>query len=118
VLQFQRLVEDREIAGRGEVAPPDRGGDGLVGANDPAGDDLVSLSGAFLAAGAASVLASLWEVDDLAATALMRRFYRHLATEPDRALALARTQRELLAAGGRIGSPRNWASFVLVGAAR
>ena len=63
------------------------------------------------------VEASLWEVDDRATTVLMRRFYRHLA-DTDAASALARAQRELLAGGGELARPINWASFELYGAAR
>jgi len=83
----------------------------------PAGDDLVSLTSAFLRAGAASVVASLWDVGDGDASELMRRFYGHLR-DSDKAGALARAQREMLASGGAYATPRAWASFILVGDAR
>ncbi len=48
--------------------------------NAPAGDDWVSLTRAFLSAGADNVVASLWRVEDLATATLMDEFYRELGT--------------------------------------
>jgi len=79
----------------------------------PAGDDFVGLTRAFLFAGSASVLASLWEVDDLSTLRLMRSFYRHLE-KSGKATALAEAQRALRT--GRYRHPYFWAPFVLVGA--
>jgi len=83
-------------------------------ADVPAGDDWVGLVRAFLHAGAAHVVATLWRVDDWATEALMERFYEGLATgaEPARALALA--QRALVGAAAT-AHPRYWAGFVAVG---
>jgi hypothetical protein len=44
------------------------------------GDDINSLSRAFLYAGSPSVVASLWSVDDDATGEVMVAFYRHLKT--------------------------------------
>lgn len=59
-------------------------------------DEVGSLAGGFLAAGATGVVATLWPVDDLACALLFIRFYRVLlnedgsrATDPPVALALA-----------------------------
>jgi len=41
----------------------------------PVGDEFVSLNRAFLAAGSASVMATLWQVEDRASVSLMKRFY-------------------------------------------
>jgi CHAT domain-containing protein/Tfp pilus assembly protein PilF len=82
-------------------------------ADVPAGDDFVGLTRAFLYAGSPSVLASLWEVDDLSTLRLMRSFYRHLE-KSGKACALAEAQRELRT--GRYRHPYFWAPFVLVGA--
>ncbi len=86
-------------------------------ADVPAGDDWVGLSRAFLHAGAARVVATLWSVEDRATGALMEEFYRGLAAgaEPERALAEA--QRELLRLPAT-GHPFHWAGFVVVGGAR
>ena len=83
-------------------------------ADVPAGDDLVGLTRAFLFAGSASVLASLWEVDDRSGALLMGNFYRALRSE-DKAQALAEAQRYLLRHGGHYAHPYFWAPFILVG---
>ncbi len=77
-------------------------------------EGLVSgLPRAFLHAGAARVLVSLWEVEDRSTRDLMVLFYRGLL---DRALpparALQEAQRTLRQAGRR---PNQWAGFVLLG---
>jgi len=83
----------------------------------PAGDDFVGLTRAFLLAGSTSVMATLWEVDDLSTVNLMNNFYRRLE-EPginrDKAVALAEAQRALLASS-TYKHPYYWAPFVLVG---
>lgn len=83
----------------------------------PAGDEFVSLTRAFLQAGSASVLATLWEVDDRSTIELMKDFYRRLE-EPgainDKAVALAEAQRALRSSS-RYGHPYFWAPYVLVG---
>ena len=79
------------------------------------GEGVLGLSRAFLAAGAHSVVVSLWSVNDRSTAALMSTFYRELLAHGaarDRALATAR--RELLAAPAT-RSPFYWAPFVLVG---
>lgn len=80
----------------------------------PAGDDWVGLSQAFLTAGAARVIATLWPVQDQASAQLMQQFYRvyRLGDDPGRALAAA--QRALLVAPAT-ASPYYWAGFQLVG---
>jgi CHAT domain-containing protein len=83
-------------------------------AEDPAGDDLVGLTRAFLAAGSDAVLATLWEVNDLSTLRLMRRFYRSLPGA-GRAASLALAQRSLCRASDRFRHPYFWAPFVLVG---
>src|SRR5213592_921066 len=52
-------------------------------ADVPAGDDWVGLTRAFLHAGAANVVATLWAVDDWATAALMERFYEGYAPGHD-----------------------------------
>src|SRR6185436_2148025 len=83
-------------------------------ADVPAGDDLVGLTRAFLFAGAPSVLASLWEVNDRSAGVLMHSFYGRLG-HTDKATALAEAQRGLRARRGPYAHPYYWGSFVLVG---
>jgi CHAT domain-containing protein len=83
----------------------------------PAGDELVGMTRAFLSAGSTSVMATLWEVDDLSSVRLMQRFYTHLndaAAGSDKALALARAQREFRA-NDQLAHPYYWAPFIVVG---
>jgi CHAT domain-containing protein len=76
-----------------------------------ANTDLGSLAQAFLIAGASTVVATLWTVDDNAAADIAERFYRHmrLAASPDEALALA--QRETIASRNGLG----WAAYTVSG---
>jgi CHAT domain-containing protein len=55
-------------------------------------DEAISLSTAFLAAGSASVVATLWPIDDLATAILMTRFYEELGGGADAPAALRRAQ--------------------------
>lgn len=78
------------------------------------GDELVGLQRAFLYAGSAAVLTTLWKVDDRATFLLMREFYDHLpARGPPEALRQA--QRAVLA---EFPHPFAWAAFGLTGAPR
>jgi tetratricopeptide (TPR) repeat protein len=86
-------------------------------ADVPAGDDWVGLSRAFLNAGAANVVATLWPVEDRASAELMERFYERFTVGADPAAALAEAQRALLAAPAT-AHPFYWAGFVSVGGAR
>jgi CHAT domain-containing protein/Tfp pilus assembly protein PilF len=101
--------------GIGEI----RGGEGIIG-----------LTRAFQYAGARSVLASLWRVDDEATAELMQRFYRHLRAgkakdEALRAAQLELIRRPLRVPDGRGGwternaaAPYFWAALQLVGDGR
>jgi tetratricopeptide (TPR) repeat protein len=83
------------------------------------GEEVLSLSWAFLAAGASAVLASLWPVEDSAVVWIMAAFYSALRQHGDAALALAQVQRELIAAYSEddsVTGPTGWGSFVLTGA--
>ena len=79
------------------------------------GDDVVGLTRAFLAAGAPSVLTTLWPIDDEASAALVTAFYRHLRN-PGTGLAAALRAAQLeVAREERWSSPYYWAGFVLHG---
>lgn len=82
-------------------------------ADVPAGDDWVGLTRAFLHAGARSVVATLWAVEDGSTAALMERFYEEYSrgAAPDRALAVA--QRALLERRAT-AHPFHWAGVAVV----
>ncbi|HEX2645355.1 MAG TPA: CHAT domain-containing protein, partial [Thermoanaerobaculia bacterium] len=93
-----------------------RGGEGIIG-----------LTRAFQYAGARSVLASLWRVEDEATAELMQRFYRHLKAGKPKDEALRAAQIELIRSpihipngrGGQtertVAAPYFWAALQLVG---
>ena len=96
---------------------------GAVG-SIPAGHDLVSLPRAFLSAGAARVVVSLWRVEDESTGLLMQEFYQNLIVPqdapPDKplfSLALNQAQRARIEAGRRDGKnhPFFWAAFYHTG---
>jgi CHAT domain-containing protein/Flp pilus assembly protein TadD len=80
----------------------------------PAGDEWVGLNQAFLAAGAPSVLASLWAIDDRASGRFMADFYRNLLEGRGKAWALAQTQKQYLR-NPTLRHPFYWAAFTLTG---
>lgn len=76
---------------------------------------MMTLSGAFLHAGAERVLSSLWKIDDSATAQFMKIFYRELLgnqKSPSAALRIAQTE---LARNPRWESPYYWGAFVLHG---
>jgi len=77
-----------------------------------AGDELLSLARGFLHAGARSVLAANWPIDDRSARRMMRAFYG--SYQPDGAASALRTA--MLAEMAHHGHPYHWASFTLMGA--
>ena len=76
------------------------------------GDELLGLPREFLAAGASSVVASLWEVEDEATTLLMLNFYSNLGKKNKRD-ALREAQREVKKKHPK--DPFYWAAFYLTG---
>lgn len=81
---------------------------------DIRGEGLVGLTRGFIYAGASSVVASLWTVQDRATRNLMTRFFRkHLHQGLSASTAFHEAQREM-AADDRY-SPYHWAGFVFQG---
>jgi CHAT domain-containing protein len=79
------------------------------------GEGLVGLTRGFMHAGAQRIVASLWQVDDLATSQLMEGFYRRMLKEklaPATALRLAQID---MSRQKRWSSPFYWAGFVLQG---
>ena len=94
--------------------------------NDPSlPDEAMSLAAGFLAAGAATVVASLWPVPDAPTAALMAAFHEALRAGASPAHALGHAQGAM--AAGRLAdasawedwrSPYYWAGFIALGASR
>ena len=81
------------------------------------GEGVVGTTRAFMAAGAQSVLVSLWPVNDRSTAELMALFYRRvLRGRAARGMALAAAKRALIASRAT-RAPFYWAPFVLVGQA-
>jgi CHAT domain-containing protein/tetratricopeptide (TPR) repeat protein len=76
------------------------------------GDDMVGLNRAFIYAGAPTVIASLWTVDDESTGYLMKSFYTHLKQGRGKAEALQAAQSDTRK---KYPHPHDWASFVLTG---
>lgn len=80
------------------------------------GDEQLGLGRAFLAAGASSLVMSLWPVEDNATNELMQLYYRHLLKGDGKAQALRDAQCSLLHRASSIYThPYFWAAFRLVG---
>ena len=78
------------------------------------GGGVVGNARAFLAAGARSVLVSLWAIDDEATMVFMKSFYQHL-TEGKTASAAVQESMRFLRESKEFSEMRYWASFQLIG---
>ena len=79
------------------------------------GEGLVGLTRAFMYAGATTVVASLWKVDDEATAELMKRFYTEMLQNrktPDEALRIAQNSVRQIPDWS---APHFWAGFTLQG---
>lgn len=79
------------------------------------GEGFVGLTRGFMYAGARSVLASLWKVDDEATAELMSHFYHAMLIEGLPPPAALRKAKQAMQADPRWGHPFFWAAFVLQG---
>jgi CHAT domain-containing protein len=86
---------------------------------DIMGEGLIGLTRAFMHAGAARVLVSLWDVNDEATAELITRFYtRLLGPEKVSPAAALRAAQVSMARDKRWSSPYFWAGFTLQGEPR
>ncbi|MEW5821807.1 MAG: CHAT domain-containing tetratricopeptide repeat protein [Cyanobacteriota bacterium] len=83
------------------------------------GKELTSLASQFELAGARTIIASLWEVDDVSTSTIMAKFYKKLKTDRFKmpAKALKEAQLEFLNENGSgfKSSPVAWAPFIIIG---
>lgn len=77
-------------------------------------EGVVGIARSFLAAGARSVLVSLWAIDDEATLEFMKGFYGHLVEGRSASEALNRAMR-YLSESNKFSDVRHWAPFVLIG---
>jgi CHAT domain-containing protein len=83
-------------------------------------DEVIGLGRGFLYAGAASLLPTLWKVDDASSAELMQVFYQALLRGHPKAVALSNAQRAFLAQARASTRPYRihpyfWAAFHLIG---
>jgi CHAT domain-containing protein/Flp pilus assembly protein TadD len=76
-------------------------------------EGVMSLGRAFLAAGAASVTVSLWQVADESTAMLMARYYKGLLENKKKSVALAEARNAVFASGSK--NPYFWAPFIVIG---
>ena len=77
-------------------------------------EGVVGLTRAFLAAGARSVLATLWAIDDRATVHFMNAFYRHLKNGESASASLQQAMKEIREIPV-LSHPYFWAPFFIVG---
>src|SRR5260221_5884014 len=82
------------------------------------GEGMIGLTRAFFYAGARSVVASLWDVEDAATARLMEEFYRNIRRGQPIDIALQQAKLTFVRSGGDSSRPFAWASFVVNGQAR
>ena len=87
-----------------------------AGATTLSGEGALGLASAFLCSGTASVVATLWPVEDRVAQQFMNEFYVSLARGSSVAAAVRASQRALRARP-ETANPRDWAAFVASGEA-
>ena len=83
-----------------------------AGISDTLGKEVVSLASAFGIAGASTVIASRWEVDDRSTAQFFEFFYRSLLTGKSRGQALRQAQLDMARLKPH---PYYWAGFSLFG---
>jgi CHAT domain-containing protein len=82
---------------------------------DVRGEGLIGLTRGFMYAGASSVVASLWKVDDEATADLMKHFYTNMLQKGMRPAEALRAAQNTLRQDPHWQSPHFWAGFTLQG---
>ena len=82
---------------------------------DVRGEGLIGLTRGFMYAGASSVVASLWKVDDEATAELMKRFYTNMLQRGMTPAAALRAAQNSIRQEPQWRSPYFWAAFTLQG---
>ncbi len=82
---------------------------------DVRGEGLVGLTRGFMHAGASSVVASLWSVDDGATAELMKRFYSNLFQQKLSPAEALRAAQNSIRQEPQWASPYYWGAFTIQG---
>jgi CHAT domain-containing protein len=90
------------------------------------GEGVISLARSFMYAGVPSLVVSLWQVNDISTSTIMRLFYKNLAKGMDKAAALQQAKLEYIGGGtgdaispiSAAAHPAFWAAFVQLGDSR
>jgi len=82
---------------------------------DVRGEGLVGLTRGFMYAGASSVVASLWKVDDAATAELMKLFYSNMLQHGMKPAEALRAAQNSIRQRPEWHSPYYWAAFTLQG---
>ena len=79
------------------------------------GEGVEAFSNAFLAAGAAATITSLWRVPDQPTADFMKQLYYYLVQGKSKSEALRLAKLRFVKSGSMLADPRYWAAFVLNG---
>ncbi|MBN1698140.1 MAG: tetratricopeptide repeat protein [Spirochaetales bacterium] len=79
------------------------------------GSELLSLAEAFAMAGPPTLIATLWEVDDVSTSEFVISFYRELNDVDNDKLDALRTAQLMLLRDKRYSHPFYWAPFIMIG---
>ena len=79
------------------------------------GLEYATIARAFANAGAPTVLATLWKVDDQATQELMVDFYAQLASSASKLEGLTNAQRKFLEGNPEMNHPFYWGAFIMMG---
>ena len=77
-------------------------------------EDVVGIARAFLGAGARSVIASLWAVNDQATLVFFRHFYEHLVKGQSASRSLHEAMK-MMRESDNFNDVKYWAPFMLIG---
>ncbi|MEL6132615.1 MAG: CHAT domain-containing protein, partial [Bacteroidota bacterium] len=79
------------------------------------GEGNASLAQGFTYAGARSIVATLWQVNEASTSDLMQAFYQYLQEGKDKATALQLAKQDLIANAGDYPTPYYWAAPIVIG---
>ncbi|HEX2934087.1 MAG TPA: CHAT domain-containing tetratricopeptide repeat protein [Bacteroidales bacterium] len=80
------------------------------------GEGMLSLTRGFIFAGVKSIITSLWTVNDKSGASFFSSFYKNLASQQSKSVALQKASMDYIQSADNIGAhPYYWAGFILIG---